>query len=66
MADAKKCDVCGRFYMPPLGSIGDDGYHLLFVGEFTSTSGRKYDLCPICKEKLKIFVESLKKVNNND
>jgi hypothetical protein len=63
MADAKKCDICGAFYMRDEFFPIVPGYRLTKEG---FSSGLVFlDLCPECKEKLESFVESLKKENNN-
>lgn len=63
MADAKKCDICGKFYMPQLGIMNDNGYYLGYDGGFIRID--RYDLCPDCNKKLNEFVESMKE-NNHD
>lgn len=40
MADAKKCDICGKFYIPHLGSALETGWYLSYNNAFGNT-GRK-------------------------
>lgn len=58
MANAKKCDICAKFYVPPLGTYIEPGYALLRVGVFSS--GSQLDLCTECNNELNNFVESMK------
>lgn len=64
MADAKKCDVCGKFYVPPLGTaLIINTYSLWYNGGFGG--GMFYDLCSDCQKNLNDFVKSLKEHNND-
>lgn len=63
MADAKKCDICGKFYIPPLGSaLRVGGYSLMHSGIPTLEI---YDLCSECNKELNEFVESLKEKHHD-
>ena len=60
MANAKKCDICGKFYVPPLGSaLMINNYTLIHNNPF-SLSNSIYDLCSSCNEKLNNFVKSMR------
>ena len=63
MADAKKCDICGKFYVPPLGSTLKAGYSLMCSGTLTLDI---YDLCDECNKELNEFVESMKEKKNGN
>lgn len=63
MADAKKCDICGKFYVPQLGSLLKSGYHLMYFNALTLDS--QFDLCPDCKTKLTDFIESMKEKHHD-
>lgn len=63
MADAKRCDICGTFYMTPFGFISNVGYQLVYISALAPS--HTYDLCPDCSDKLNKFVESMKE-NNHD
>lgn len=64
MADAKKCDICGKFYATPLGSLmNETGYQLLYCGGLISTIA--YDLCHECKKELTAFVNDMKEKHHD-
>lgn len=63
MADAKKCDRCGEFYVERVidcKKIGGDHIRplngTLRVYEGFSNSGFYYDLCPACFDTLMDFL----------
>ena len=63
MANAKQCDICGKFWVPYAGSLVLEGYILskrTYAGVF------EYDLCDNCKRKLTNFAESIQKENNDE
>jgi hypothetical protein len=64
MADAKKCDICGKFYIPPLGSALETGWYLSYNNAFGL--GNQCDLCPDCKSELGDFVRSMKEKKQDD
>lgn len=64
MADAKKCDICGKFYMPPAMYALRSGYSLL--NNNLMMPDAYYDLCLECNEKLNIFVESMKENHDGE
>lgn len=53
MADAKKCDLCGAFYMPK-----EKGKKTLVLNEYDEEGyfHREYDFCPECQEKFEAVV----------
>ena len=61
MANAKKCDRCGKYYMDGEKTAHDaDGY---YIGGITTLSIKgnsitKYDLCDNCIKKLMIFLDN--------
>lgn len=57
MANAKKCDRCGKFYQETVREK-------LKVRQYVemSCSYTEYDLCPKCTEKLKAFLRFDRKV----
>lgn len=63
MADAKKCDRCGKFYQEMVSPK-------LTVRQYVSMRGSHvdYDLCPKCTEKLYAFMkierDPSKKINS--
>ena len=59
MADAKRCDICENYYMPPRLLSVATGYSLLNLG--FSLGPATLDLCPHCGEKLNEFVDSMKR-----
>lgn len=54
MANAKKCDICGKLYETP---ICNDVVRLRL--EFGYLSGRYMDLCDDCYDKLCNFVKPI-------
>lgn len=56
MANAKKCDFCGQFYMNTTSVKFDDGTLGIFTIQFTETGYMKdtteLDMCPECQKKL--------------
>ena len=59
MADAKKCDICGKFYIPPLGIDLTRNTYSLYYNNLIITNSGFYDLCPNCNGKLNDFVKSM-------
>ena len=55
-----KCDFCGKIYNPPN----------LFAGRYTVSyhcmGTTDYDMCINCQEKLKEFLDTLKKENKEN
>ena len=63
--NAKKCDVCGNFYMPynnnKYNDDGPNGFRLLREDKgFNLQALGRYECCPNCMNKILAFVESLK------
>jgi methionyl-tRNA synthetase len=59
MADAKKCDLCGAFYMPKeKGQRVEKGKKTLVLNEYDEEGyfHREYDFCPKCQEKFEAIV----------
>lgn len=56
MANAKKCDFCGQFYMNTTSVKFDDGTLGIFTIQFTETGymndATELDMCPECQRKL--------------
>lgn len=56
MANAKRCDRCGEFYMPDKEKNLDN----IQVGVFPHVGGfQAFDLCPECAEMLEEFCSLL-------
>lgn len=53
MAQAKKCDRCGKLYEDDVGYIPD-----ITVKEYNHIYGEyRYDFCPECQKKLELFLK---------
>lgn len=59
--NAKKCDVCGKFYMPYNNKCNDiepNGLRLLREDEDLDLFGKnRYDCCPDCMNKIKVLLD---------
>lgn len=65
MANAKKCDICGKFY-DIYNTTKDCKNHNSFrfanVNEYdVCWNQRLYDCCPTCMEQIKSYIELMKK-----
>ena len=61
--DAKKCDICGAFYMPYNNKSNDiepNGFRLLRDEDGRVRILDRYKCCPNCMNKILEFVASLK------
>lgn len=59
MADAKKCDRCGKLYEHYDGIRvveNDSCYHIMRL-ENDTINTRVYDMCPECMQKLVDFIK---------
>lgn len=57
MANAKKCDVCGRYYDPPR-ALG--GITCITINCNNSNFNKYYDVCDNCAAHVKEFLNSYK------
>ena len=63
MANAKQCDICGKFYMPLKGGLEVKTEYGLTLTHFPG--GMAFlDLCPNCIDAVNLFVKTMKE--NND
>ena len=64
MANAKKCDVCGKFYKPYNEKQNDkkvNGFMFLNINtQMKYWSHNAYDCCPDCMDRIKNFIDTLK------
>ena len=68
--DAKKCDVCGEFYLPYNTEYDavrmSDANRIYFVNEDSQTYHR-FDVCPCCMNKfLDLFYDIQKRYGETD
>ena len=61
MADAKKCDRCGKYYTDGEKRYTVDSFHVGCI-KLMSVSGAcidYYDLCDDCVKKLMVFLDNI-------
>ena len=67
MADAKKCDRCGKLFEPYIKSderLNQNQYtgimvRDVFVGKSSYNNDRYFDLCPECSERLPVVLGAM-------
>lgn len=65
MANAKMCDICGKFYPMRKMERGVSVTDCLSVGvidgnKFEVIDGYNYEICPECKTKIDNYIRELK------
>lgn len=66
MADAKKCDRCGKYYAESEQKYTVDSFRVGCI-KLVSVSGvciDKYDLCDDCIKKLMIFLDNIEVIES--
>lgn len=60
MADAKRCDVCGKFYVNEKKKFRINGYNagVIAILSVNENNLKKYDVCDECAEKVFNFLEN--------
>lgn len=59
MANAKQCDICGKFYMPLNDVLEIKSEYSLILRHFPG--GLDFlDLCPNCIDTLNLFIKTMK------
>lgn len=60
MSEAKKCDICGKFFTIPIYYTYEGGPYLAHISPIANEFTQEYDLCPTCSRELMEWVNSMK------